>query len=168
MKITKINPRTPLEEAIAETTIFNWVYELLDNRIANMDNLLEKRFVKKGDKALALEFGLLLHGQKILFQMSEDHAKFIYGIRDIVSEYGNTIEELSTHIEFLARESTNKKLTDKILESLVKLENRFEKIRENQNRLSVGLADARNDLDEFRKAEERFWEQSAKKKDKRR
>jgi hypothetical protein len=148
MKITKINPRTPLEEEVANTILnFTWLYELLDKRIAYMDNLLEKRFAKRSDKALALEFGLLLHGQKILFQMSEDHGKFIYEIRDIMAEYGNVLEKLSEQIEYLSNELPDKKDAKIFQNHIIELKKQIDSANSRIDKTRESLVDIRNEVE---------------------
>ena len=129
MKLTKIKPKMTFEEAYPKI-IKNFIplYEMYDNTIKELDLITKEKYKNGKDNVIFENFHVLYIGQKMVFQMCEEHSKFIYAIRDVVAEYGNAIEKLSEHIETLAKESTNKELTNRILREHVNLKDNLTKI----------------------------------------
>lgn len=157
MKITKIKPKTNFEEAFVKITAnFAPLYESLDKRIAYMDNIVKKRFSKQNDKALALELALLLEGEKSLFIMCEDHSKFIYGIRDVVAEYGNILEKLSEQIEYLSKELPDKKDTKIFQNHVIELQKQIESTNSRLDKTRESITDIREEVEPVVKQRDLF------------
>jgi len=157
MTVTKINPKMHFEEAFIKITAnFIPLYKVLDEKIEHFEKIVNKRFVNKNDKKSALELSALLIGQKALFEMSEEHSKFIYGIRDIVSEYGYTIEKLIDQVEYLSKELPDKKDQRNFQNQVIDLKKQMESTNIRFEKTKESLTDIREEVEPIVKHRELF------------
>jgi len=141
MKIKKITLKKRWEQLYLETTSnFLPLLAELEQHADNIEDLADNKFKKGKDHVLFGELALLCRGQKMLFDICQNHALAFYGLREYLSEYGDVIDQLSENLELLAKNPTDKTLADQIIKQMVSLRGDLDKQGEK-------IKDARNEIE---------------------
>lgn len=134
-----------LEEAYQNTlNQFSFVLNTIDELIERLKILQNKKMKRGKDK----EIGVMLEGILLIVKTMSDSLgrnwRMTFLLRDLVFDYDKSIKQLTESVESLAKESTNKQLTTRILKETVEIKDKMKKIEQKAD-------DVRLDIEDFDK-----------------
>jgi hypothetical protein len=166
-----IKLKTDAKESVQKVILtFESIQKTQEKVTGIFDEFLSKN-VKKGknESALGYAISFLLHSQQMFTELHKDALlhennimeKIVQNV-EIMTQLTEMIGQLTEITLKLSKQSTNKELTNKVIKDLVTLQDRIQNVTKTQNDQSVKIADARSDIEDFVKAQDRFFENSSK------